>query len=201
MPLNLPVFQRKIRLVDDNGLPTLEFHTWLSDFARAITTNDQGQQDIIDQIAEVVGLADDLDTAVTTAQTAADTAQAAAEGANSVASLTNSGTTGVTITATDAGANVTVTVSAHTRVYGDGTSVPVNGGSVTGLAYSTVYYIYYDDPTRAGGAVTYLATTSETTAAQTGDRHLVGVVTTPAAAAPPVNGDYVRAPGIGNIIP
>lgn len=135
------------------------------------------------------------------ADAAATTAQTSADGANSVAALTASGVTGLTITATDAGANVTVTLSAHTRVYGDGTTVSVNGGSVTALSYSTLYYIYYDQASRAGGAVTYAATTSETTAAQVGDRHLVGSVMTPAAAAPPTDGDYVRAPGVGGILP
>ena len=132
-------------------------------------------------------------------EVATDAATAAAETATEVAALTNSGTTGLTITATDAGANVTVTLSAHTRIYGDGNNKTVNAGSVTGLAYSTLYYIYYDDATRAGGAVTYLATTSQTTAAQTGSRHFIGQVMTPAAAAPPTDGDYVGAPGLGNI--
>jgi hypothetical protein len=92
-----------------------------------------------------------------------------------------------------------VTISAHTRVYGDGTSVAVNAGSVLAQPYSTLVYIYYDDAARTGGTVTYLATTSQATAAQTGDRHLVGQVMTPAAAAPPTDGDYVGAPGFGGI--
>lgn len=139
--------------------------------------------------------------AATTATAAAATAQTAADGANSVASFTNSGTTGLTLTAADAGANVTITISAHNRVYGSGTTVAVNGGSLTGRAYSTTYFVYYDQASRAGGAVTYASTTSEATAAQTGDRHLIGMVLTPAAAAAATTGDRVRAPGISGIEP
>jgi hypothetical protein len=61
--------------------------------------------------------------------------------------------------------------------------VAVSGGTLTARAYSTDYFIYYDDPTRAGGAVTYQSTTSEATAAQIGDRHTVGEILTPAALA------------------
>ena len=137
--------------------------------------------------------------ATVAANAAAATANSAAMAVTEQSNLVSSYPTGATITGTDAGANVTVTVSAHTRVYADTSSVAVNGGSITALAYSTLYYIYYDDPTRVGGAVTYAATTSATTAAQTGDRHLVGSVTTPAAAAPPTGGQYVQPPGIGDI--
>ncbi len=141
-------------------------------------------------------------TAAASASTDAATAQGAADGANSVAALTNSGVSGLTITATDVGPSVTLTISAHTRIYGDGSTVSIAGPdtSVTGLAYSTLYYVYYDDPTRADTTPTYVATTSESTAAQVGDRHLIGSVTTPAAAAPPEDGDYVRPPGVGGII-
>lgn len=141
------------------------------------------------------------DAAATAATTAASTAQAAADDAAAATAIANSYVTGVTITATDAGANATINISAHTRYYADGTNVSVNGGSVTGLAYSTLYYIYYDQASRAGGAVTYQATTSEATAAQVGDRHTVGSVTTPAAAAPDNTGDFVYPPGVGNIVP
>jgi hypothetical protein len=142
---------------------------------------------------------DAANTAAANANTAADAAVDAAADAARVAALTNSGVSGITITATDSGSNCTITISAHTRVYGDGTSVSVNGGSVTGLAYSTQYYMYYDQPSRLGGAVSYAATTVKLDAAQTGDRHLVGTVTTPAALGTPVSGKYVDLSGLGSI--
>lgn len=135
----------------------------------------------------------------TTANTAATAAQTTATTVTAANSLQNSYVTGATLTGTDAGANVTVTVSAHTRMYGNGTSVAVSAGSVTALAYSTLFYIYYDDAARTGGAVTYAATTSSATAAQTGNRHLVGSVLTPAALAAPSTGKYVQPPGVGAI--
>lgn len=138
-------------------------------------------------------------TAAAAANSAAEVAQTSANDAAKVAALTNSGVTGVTITASDAGASASIVISAHTRVYGTGTSVTVSGGSVTGLSYSTDYYIYYDQPSRLGGTVTYQATTNKATAAQTGDRHLVGTVQTPAAAAPNVEGKYVDLAGLGSI--
>ncbi len=136
------------------------------------------------------------DAAAAAADAAASSAQTAADDASSASALATSGTSGLTITATDAGANVTITISAHTRVYGDGTSVAVTGGSITALAYSTAYYIYYDQASRAGGAVTYLTTTVQATAAQTGDRHSLGSGTTPAAGAGPVAGNRNLPPRV-----
>lgn len=113
--------------------------------------------------------------------------------------LGSSYTSGASISAADVGSDVTVTISAHTRIYADGTSVSVGGGTVTGLPFSTLYYIYYDDKALAGGAVTYAATTSSATAAQINGRHLVGSVTTPADGAPPKVGDNPRPPGVGEL--
>ncbi len=190
MPLKLPRLQARVAVTDKAGMPDRAFHQWWDSFARTLET---AVNDLADSVA-----------AIAAAQAAADAAAIAARGAAddaaSTSALANSGVTGATITATDAGADATITISAHTRVYGDGTTVSVNGGSITGRAYSTLYYIYYDQASRAGGAVTYLSTTSESTAAQTGDRHLVGVVTTPAALAADTGGDYVGAPGLGSII-
>lgn len=206
MPLTLPPFIRSLKLVEADGTPTIQMQQFMQAYSAAIISNDTAQAALLDEIAEILGLTDALETAVEAAQDSADTAtaaaataQSAADGANSVASLTNSGVTGLTLGASDAGASATITISAHTRVYGDGTSLAITGASITGLAYSTVYYVYYDDPTRADTTPSFLTTTSDTTAAQTGDRHLVGRVTTPAAAAPPNSGDGVQPPGIGNI--
>lgn len=158
------------------------------------------QLEEVPAIQEALG---DVEAATVAAQDAADLAIAAAASADQAAddsaaatALQNSWVSGLTITATDAGADVTITISAHTRNYADGTSVAVTGGSLTGRAYSTLYYVYYDQASRAGGAVTYASTTSSTTAAQTGDRHTVGQVTTPAALGGPVGGYGPRAPGI-----
>lgn len=193
------LFQRGVPIVDSQGRATMQ---WQANFQNVIA-NLQGQIDAITQAQAAADLANAAASAAQSAADAADTAagvaQNAADSANATAAITSSYVTGATITGTDSGSDVTVTISGHTRVYADGVSVPVSAGSITGLSYSTDYFIYYDQPSRAGGSVTYQATTSSSTAAQIGDRHLVGSVTTPAAASPPTGGRYVEPPGVGNI--
>jgi len=103
------------------------------------------------------------------------------------------------LTATDAGADATITIAAHNVIY-DSTTLAYNSGSVTGLAFATQYYVYADDATKSGGAVTYVATTtlSDTTASVA--RYAVGDVITPADGA----GDTSGNPGAGrwgNLLP
>jgi hypothetical protein len=204
----LPRLPRNVALVDvKTGFPTIEFQRWWQSVVSKIEVQETTQDGLLDEIAEILGLTSDLEAAIDVvedladdAQASADAAQAAADGANSVASLTNSGTTGLTLDGEDAGADARIVVSAHTRVYGDGSTLAIAGPvNITGLAYSTEYYVYYDDATRADTTPTYQTTTSEATAAQVGDRHLVGRVMTPAALAAPTNGETVRPPGIGNL--
>lgn len=192
MALNLPRLQRTVAIVDKVGQPVLAFHRWWQEVAKSI-------EEAFANLEATV-------TAVAAAQAAADAANAAAAAADAAAasitneaSLTNSYVTGLTLTASDAGPSASIAISAHTRVYGDGASVSVNSGNITGLAYSTVHYVYYDQPSRAGGAVSYQATTTQATAAQTGNRHFVGVVTTPAALGSATSGFGVSPPGVGNV--
>lgn len=202
--MRLDRLQRGVPIVGRDGVPSQQFQSLWQRTVENIESALAQLQDQIDLITAAQNAADAAQDAADTAtaaaaaaDAAATTAQGAADTANSTASLANSGVTGITITATDAGSDATINISSHTRVYADGTSVSVTGGSVTGLAYSTLYYIYYDDPARAGGAVTYQATTSEGTAAQVGNRHTVGSATTPAAAAGDTDGIFVRPPGVG----
>lgn len=197
MPLNLPRLPRNVKLTDANGQPTQIFQQWWQTAAKAI----EAQFGAVDAAIAAQAAADAANTAAEAANTAAETAQDAADAVTAESNLVNSYVTGTPpiLTATDAGANVTITIAAHSRVYGDGTTVSVTGGNLTGLSYSTTYYIYYDQASRAGGAVTFVSTTTGNTAAQTGDRHLVGSVLTPAAAGAPVDGDYVAPPGIGSL--
>lgn len=196
MTLRLDRISRGDKLTDANGSVTQDFQLR---YQRNLEAIEAAVNSVIEAQAAATAAnaaAASATAAAATANTAATTAQTAATSASEASSLATSGTSGLTITATDAGASATITISAHTRVYGDGTSVAVSGGSVAGLAYSTVFYVYYDQPSRAGGAVTYLTTTSQATAAQTGDRHSLGAVTTPAAAAGPVTGSPNLPPGV-----
>jgi len=87
----------------------------------------------------------------------------------------------------------TITIEAHTRVYGDGTSVAVDAGTVTGFAPGDYVSVIYQDAARAGGAVSYSGTTSAVV--QTGSRHVVGQVTIPALGSPASMGAGTVAPG------
>ncbi|MBS3796666.1 hypothetical protein [Pseudoalteromonas sp. BDTF-M6] len=83
------------------------------------------------------------------------------------------------LSASDNGSSAKITIASHSRQYGFG-SLSLNAGSITGLAFSTKYYVYYDDPTYTGGAVTYHATTNIQTVAAGNHRIFVSTVTTPA---------------------
>lgn len=162
-------------------------------------------QDAIDAVAAAQAAADAANTAAAAANTAAATAQTTADDISAGDALAKSYVSGTPpiISAADAGTDVTITIAAHTRHYPqpDGTTVDVSvsGGTLTTRAYSTTYYIYYDQPSRAGGSVSYQSTTSDATAAQIGDRHCVGAVATPAAAGSPTDGAYTRPPGPGAV--
>lgn len=200
MAFRVPALPSDFSIVDTNGKPSFAFQKWWQSLKTALETQEGLQDATIAALAAVNAAVVVVEAAAADAAASAATAQTAADGANSVASLTNSGVTPNPLTATDAGANATITVAAHTRVYGDGATLSIVGPSnITGLAYSTLYYVYYDDPTRLDTTPAYATTTSILTAAQTGDRHLVGEVTTPAAAAPPTVGNEVQVPGLGNI--
>lgn len=108
--------------------------------------------------------------------------QAALAAVTTDTSIANSYVDGLTLEAFNDGATCHVDISDHTRVYGDGTSVSVTGGTISLLAHDTVVRVYYDQASRAGGAVTYQWTDDATTAAQTGNRHSVGATVTPRTA-------------------
>lgn len=186
----------------------LGFKTWTQRVAELLNANFADIEELIAALEDAVDAITTAQAAAVAAQAAADsaaadaaTAQASAEAASASSALSNSYVGGATITASDAGSDVDVVISNHTRYYpqpdGTTTTVSVTGDTLTGQPYSTTLYIYYDDPARAGGAVTYLVTTSSTTAAQTGNRHYVGAVATPAALGAPAPGRPVEPPGSG----
>lgn len=171
----LPRLQRQETYFGEGGKPTPQMQLHWQRFAERIERR-------FDDIESVLA-------AVQAAQAAAAAAQQTANATQAVISLTDSYTNPVSILT--AASDGTVTIAAHSRVYGDGTSVSVNSGTVTGQSGNTT--IYYTDPARAGGAVTYRGTTSPI--AQTGDTHIVGQVTIPAAGQPATTGAGPSAPG------
>jgi hypothetical protein len=174
---------------------------WWQRVVEAIETQEAAQDALIENVQTLLStvidlnnLITDVEAATVAAQVAADAANAAAGASAAESSLVNSYIANFTPPVVSADSTGLVTIAAHDRVYGNGTTVAVLGGTVaTALANPAVARIYYDDPTRAGGAVTYQFTTDATVAVQTGDRHSVGAVQIPAAGS--VDGGYVRPPG------
>lgn len=76
-----------------------------------------------------------------------------------------------------------IVMSAHTFQLG-ATSVSIDGGTVGGLLIAPTlrYYVYYDDPTFAGGAVTYVATQDIADLTAGVGRFVVGHAVTPDSA-------------------
>jgi hypothetical protein len=76
--------------------------------------------------------------------------------------------------------------------------ITLNSGSITGLSYNTLYYVYYDDPGFLGGAVTYNATTTKETALLGAGRFFVGSIQTPRATAADTIGNNDGGSGAQN---
>lgn len=134
--------------------------------------------------------------AAQTANSAAVTAQSAADTANSAVAVTTAYPAGLTITASADGATAKIVISDHQMIYPDKT-VDVTGATLTGLDYDTTYSIYYDDPGRVGGAVTFHATTNGSDAYPSDtnpNRIYVGGTTTPATSADPDKAGIPRLP-------
>lgn len=90
-------------------------------------------------------------------------------------------------------ADGSVFIAPHTRIYGDGTSVSVNGGGLTGFMIGQYVQVYYDDAARVGGAVVYQGTTG--VVVQQDGRHIVGGVGIPAPESSPSTGTVQPPPG------
>jgi hypothetical protein len=88
------------------------------------------------------------------------------------------------LSATDAGSSATITIASFTMNVAGVGAVSVSGGTLTGLSYGTVYYVYYADPSIAGGAVTFQESTTKTGAISSGVDFFVGSILTPLATAP-----------------
>jgi len=74
-----------------------------------------------------------------------------------------------------------ITVASHTLQYGYG-QVAYGSGTISGLTPNTSYYVYGDDPSFLGGAITYLATTNPQTVVANNGRYYVGSIITAIAA-------------------
>lgn len=94
------------------------------------------------------------------------------------------------LTATDAGTTATVTIAGFTmRIQGVGDK-SLTGSSITGLAFDSLFYVYYDDPQLLGGLPSggYQATATKETALNGAGRFFVGSIRTPVDGGPDTSG-------------
>jgi len=94
------------------------------------------------------------------------------------------------LSATDAGSSATIDIAAFTMLTSSKGSVSVSSGSIVSLSYSTLYYVYYSDPTLSGGSVVYQASTVQADALSGNGTFFVGSILTPAASASDVLGNF-----------
>jgi len=169
-------------IVDKDGKPTLTFTRYFQSFAERIEL-------VINKIAELLGITEQLDAAIAAANAAAAEAKAAADSAQNAADTAQATTDAQKREAALQGSYIepdsvlmasptSITIAAHTRYYADGTSVAVLAGTVIATASDDIDYVFYVDASRAGGGVTYQVST--TAPVQSGDTHVVGAVTVPA---------------------
>lgn len=206
MVLKLPDLQG-FPIVGPDGKPTPYFERLWSDMKSKL----ENEVGALQAAAAAQAAADAADAAAAAANTAAAAAQTAADDAatanaanQALIDLNNSFITSQPLTSTDAGTDADIVIAAHVRRYGSGNQVNVTGATLHGYTYSTDQYVYYDDPARAGGAVTYHTTTTIATASPSTanpDRHYVGAITTAAAGVPSTGAGAVfpnfEAPSIG----
>lgn len=191
MAIKLPRLSAGFKIINRDGTPTSQFIQWWQQVAQNVEVSING----ITAALEAAGIALD---AADVALAAAAAAQGATDATASETSLTNSYIAGFTpplISADDTG---DVTIADHQRVYGDpalNPTAPITGATIsTGLGVGAVVRVYYDDPARAGGAVTYQYTVDPAPPpVQAGDRHSVGAVTVPATGVE--GGNYLKPPG------
>lgn len=176
--------QRIIRYIEPDGTATPKLVLDWQNTMKAIEA----------AFAALTGDVSNLEVLVAQIKAAQDLAQAANDTAQqnlAQTNITNSYTDPTSVLTADSAGSITI--AAHNRVYGDGRSVAVNAGSLSGFAPGNYVSVYYDDAARAGGAVNYQGTTNAI--AQAGERHSVGQITIPAAGSPPATGGGVSAPG------
>lgn len=172
-------------IVDEHRRPTRRFQQIWENAIGTLKDTVALQGGEIDELQEIYAR---IDTAQATATAAVQTANATQQQINLADSRTDP-VSGVLSAASDG----TITIAAHNRVYADGASVAVDGGTVTGQAPGAFVRVYYTDPARSGGAVTYLGTTAEVV--QEGETHVVGGVTIPAVGELPASGQPPFPPG------
>lgn len=167
-------------LVNKQGQPTAKFQL---DYQRNVELTEAAVNRLIGDVTTLQEIVDRLvaaEKAAGAAQVAVEQAQTQVAQQADMQRVRDSYSDPGVITASNVGGSVTVTVAAHTRHYIDPAEAKsVGGGTITGQPAATTLYVFYDDPTLAGGAVTYQATTDSSLAFATTSnpyRHTVGTI-------------------------
>jgi hypothetical protein len=87
------------------------------------------------------------------------------------------GAASLSLTSSDAGSTATISVPAHSRFAGFGTT-SFASASITGLAFSTYYLIYRDTPNYDAAEGAYAASTDSYAGVKHSDRVVIGGITT-----------------------
>jgi hypothetical protein len=191
---NLPRLPRDIAVTGSDGKPSIQLQRWWQSVVTAIETQELLQDATIAQVQ-----ATQLELAATQA--------ALVEQLEAILAVTTANAISASwiappmvLTASDAGTDATIAVANFTRFYDDGTSKAVTGSNIAGLAYGTLYAVYYDDTTRDNATPIFVATTFTGTARHNfaPGRHFVGTITTPASGGAPTDGGDYTPPGGGD---
>lgn len=184
-PIRIPKLQQREPIVDSEGRMSIEFSRKLNDVldSLGVTVN------ALANIPQIQAALESLDEATQAAKDAAADATASTAANQREAALQGSYIEPASVLSATP---TTITIAAHTRRYADGTSAAVNGGTVPSTGAGDTDYVSYNDTTRAGGAVTYIVSTTPPT--QTGDTHVVGAVMIPATGTAD-GGEGPRRPG------
>jgi hypothetical protein len=165
-----------MRLVNSDGTPSRAFGLYHQKHCEALEKQISALQD---QVAAIVA------------------AQATADAAKQNDAIGSSFTKpGLVATAAAGGSSVTITIANHDRFYGDSTSAAVLGAPLSGIPFSASsstpdkVAIYYDDPGREGGTVTYHHTTDLLVAQNNyvSGRHYVATLEIPVSGGAPTSG-------------
>lgn len=82
------------------------------------------------------------------------------------------------ISATDAGSDASIVMENFTMRTPE-EDISVTGDTLTARSFDTLYYVYYDDPAFAGGAVTFQTSTTKEDAINDEGRFYIGSILTP----------------------
>lgn len=184
-------------------LPRL-FHNWEKQprlFERYWEETVQELEKVINQILQIPVIQEGLallNASVATVETEVASLQGSMSTEEQMVSILGSYIERSTPVVLEAAPSGIITIYDHTRVYANPTLNPprfVAGGSLaTGAAVGSVIRVYYNDPARAGGNVTYHFTVDPAPVVpQSGDAHSVGAVIIPVLNV--TEGAYLQPPG------